>query len=293
MQAMLLAAGFGTRLRPYTLVRPKPLFPVLNRPLLLLQIRILQQLGCGRILVNGHYLGGMIAAAIRNLPGVWFQDEEEVLGTGGGLRRALSWCGPEPLLVMNGDICHDIDIVALYNYHLRSGNDVTMALHDFPRFNTVRVRGKRITGFDSTASGPETLAFTGVHVVNPALLERIPPSGFHHIIDLYDELARCGGKIGFVRVDGSFWHDIGTPADYLALHRVLLTEGVPSTLPLPQTSKQWLCSPESETGEAVTLAGWGCLGAARIGAGAYLRDSVVWDGASVAPGTRVEGAVIT
>ena len=75
MQAMLLAAGFGTRLQPYSLLRPKPLFPVLNRPLLLILVEMLQQAGCGRIIVNGHHLSHLVGEAVAAIPGIVFQDE--------------------------------------------------------------------------------------------------------------------------------------------------------------------------------------------------------------------------
>ncbi len=89
MQAMILAAGFGTRLLPHTLLRPKPLFPLLNHPLLLLTIRRLQHAGCDHIVVNCHHLRAQIVAALAGLPGVTVLEEETILGTGGGLRGAL------------------------------------------------------------------------------------------------------------------------------------------------------------------------------------------------------------
>ncbi|MCI5129172.1 MAG: nucleotidyltransferase family protein, partial [Candidatus Electrothrix sp. AUS3] len=110
MQAMLLAAGFGTRLRPYTLVRPKPLFPVCNIPLLHILLDKLVDAGCDRIVVNCHYLADQIKEAVERRPEVILQYEKEVLGTGGGLRKALEHFQDQPdtpVLVMNGDIFHD------------------------------------------------------------------------------------------------------------------------------------------------------------------------------------------
>ena len=117
MQAMILAAGFGTRLRPYSTFRPKPLFPLLNVSLLRLVIEQLQAIGCRRILVNGHYLSKQIANEVGGLKGVSLQMEDEILGTGGGLREALSWIEDEPLLVVNGDIYHTVDLHELYRMH--------------------------------------------------------------------------------------------------------------------------------------------------------------------------------
>ena len=76
---MLLAAGFGTRLKPYTDIRPKPLFPVLNRPLLLWHLERLRQAGFARVLVNAHHLAEQIEQAVVGLPGVQLQVEPEIL----------------------------------------------------------------------------------------------------------------------------------------------------------------------------------------------------------------------
>jgi len=294
MQAMLLAAGLGTRLRPYSDIRPKPLFPVLNRPLLLLLIDMLRAAGCGTIVVNGHHLRSQVEQAISGLPEVLFQAEPEILGTGGSLRQALPCFSPGPLLVMNGDICHDVDIAALHRHHRRSGNAVTMALHDFPRFNTVAVQGPVIASFDPDPSetGTGRLAFTGIQVVEPEIIRRIPLGRFFHIIDLYRELIREGGRIGYLRVDGGFWRDIGTPADYLQVHADLLTGSRPRFLPLAGPASPWLVDPEAEVGENVRLEGWGCVGRAQIGAGSVLRNCVVWDGAVIPAGSRLRGRIV-
>jgi len=89
MQAMILAAGVGTRLLPHTLVRPKPLFPILNQPLLLLTIKRLQRLGFDHIVVNCHHLRDQVVAAISEVSGVVVQEEETILGTGGGFAHCF------------------------------------------------------------------------------------------------------------------------------------------------------------------------------------------------------------
>lgn len=294
MQAMLLAAGFGTRLRPYSFIRPKPLFPVLNRPLLLLLLEMLRRAGCTRQVVNGHHLSGMIARCLADQPEVVFQDEPLILGTGGSLREAMAHFAEEPLLVMNGDIVHNIDIAGLYRHHLASGNAVTMALHDLPRFNSVQVAGSRIRSFrPGREQGVGLLAYTGIQVVNPEVIRRIPAGRFFHIIDLYEELCREDFPFGFMRVDGCWWRDIGTPEDYLQLHEELLTGQQEWTLVLPRPEGSWLVSPEAKTGAGLHLSGWGCIGRAEIGPDVSLRNCVVWDDARIPAGSRLEGAIVT
>lgn len=268
-----MAAGFGTRLRPYTLLRPKPLFPVCNVPLLHILLNKLTEAGCRRAVVNCHHLAGQIAAAVAGRPEVILQHETEVLGTGGGLRKALPHFADGPVLVMNGDIFHGIDLPGLLAAHAAGGCAVTMALHDHPRFNTVRVQGERVCGF---GAGGE-LAFTGIHVLNRAVIEQIPAEGFFHIIDLYEKLAR-NGQIGFIRVDGCFWQDIGTPADYLDLHCRLLAEKTPA----------WAISSQAQIEAGAVFEDWGAVGpGAVIGAGARLARCVVWENAVILPGRQV------
>lgn len=280
MQAIVLAAGYGTRLRPQSNIRPKPLFPVVNRPLLHLLLEQLRGCDCFPVLVNSHHLAPQIEAALAGWPEVLAQPEAEILGTGGSLRKALNRLDNDPVLVMNGDLYHRIDLEQVYHRHLLSKNDVTLALHDYPRFNKVGVVGDRVRHFHDRIG--EGLAFTGIHVIDPEAIERIPASGYFDIIDLYRDLA-LEGRVGFCRVDGSLWRDIGTCGDYLQLHADLLA-GQPG----------WVIDPAARVGRDVVLEGWGCAGpGAVIGDGARLANSVIWDGAHVPPGSICKDAIVT
>jgi mannose-1-phosphate guanylyltransferase len=282
MQALLLAAGFGTRLRPYTLVRPKPLFPICNVPLLHILLEKLTTVGCKKIVVNSHHLADQIAAAVIDRPGVILQHEPEILGTGGSLRQAVEHFTDGPVLVMNGDIYHDIDLCRLFEAHVAGSSAVTMALHNYPRFNTVRGRNDRVCGFGKAEAAESLLAFTGIHVLNREVIEQIPANGFFHIIDLYEQLA-LAGQISFVRVDGSFWQDIGTPADYLDLHRRLLEE----------KTSAWVISKQADVGKNVEFSDWGAVESnAVIGSGAQLTRCVVWKNAIITPGEQLTDRII-
>jgi mannose-1-phosphate guanylyltransferase len=254
---------------------------VINRPLLHRLLDQLRGCGCSPILVNCHHLAAQIEAALAGWPEVLLQVEPEILGTGGSLRQALNRMDNDPILVMNGDLYHGIDLEKVYHQHLGSKNDVTLALHDYPRFNTVEVGDGRVRSF--TDGKGERLAFTGIHVVDPEVIEMIPERSFHHIIDLYQELAGQG-RVGYCRVDGAPWRDIGTPADYLQLHAELL--GSEPT--------GWVIDPSARLGTDVVLEGWGCIGPdAVIGDGVRLCRAVVWEGAVVAAGSIRMDAIIT
>lgn len=292
MQAMILAAGFGTRLLPHTLIRPKPLFPVLNRPLLLLLIARLHRCGFDRIVVNCHHLAEQVVAALARLPGVTVQQEENILGTGGGLARAIAGLDDQPLLVCNGDIYHSIDLQALYRHHCRSGNLVTMALHHFPRFNTVLAAGSRLTGFAGRPV-PGGLAFTGVQVINPGVLATLSAEQPSCIIDRYRQMLAAGEPIGCLRVDGSFWSDMGTAEDYLALHQGLLTGTAPLWQEFGGTTGPQCIAEQARLGRECRLNGWVSLGAARIGEGCHLERVVIWDGVEVPAGSCLVDRIVS
>ncbi len=297
MQAILLAAGFGTRLRPYSNIRPKPLFPVLNRPLIHHLLDMLVKAGCAKIVVNSHHLARQIYAAVDSYPQVTVQREPEIRGTGGSLRLALqSLDNNKPVLVMNGDIVHNIDLNRLYDAHIRSANQVTLAMHDYPRFNSVVVAGDRVVSFRSEkrkGQRKENLAFTGIHVVSPEIIRQIPKRGFFHIIDLYEQLAESG-DVGFERVDMALWRDIGTPEDYLGLHRELLTSASDMLFKHKSARKgNWLIGKNVHIGRGVKLLDWGCLGdGVRVGDGSVLRRSVIWDGVQVAENGNIADCIL-
>lgn len=295
MKAMVLAAGLGTRLRPYSLKRPKPLFPVLDTPLLTHTLTQLRQSGAEGIVVNAHHLREQIRAMLQGQGDVHVQMEDMELGTGGGLRLAQSYFGDAPFLAVNGDIVHDLDLAAAYRSHCASGADVTMVLHDCPRFNNVRVNGEgRIVGFAGAAGeGERFLAFTGVQVINPAVLSLMPEGVFYNSIDCYADLLKIGGTIQALVVSGHFWTDMGTPADYLQLHEdILLTGRLPGFF-VGDGGRPFYLGKDVALGAGVSFQDWVAIGhGASIGEGASLSRVVVWDGARVAPGSIVTDSII-
>ncbi len=293
MQAMILAAGFGTRLLPYTLSRPKPLFPIMNTPLLLLTIRRLQRAGCDHIVVNCHHLRHQIAHVLQGMKGVVLQEETTILGTGGGLRLALDHFRDEPVLVSNGDIYHTIDYQQLYRSHQHNRASVTMAMHDYPRFNTVSVSADQVVGFDQNPH-EDILAFTGLHVLDPEMLSQLPVNREYCIIEWYRHWLRQGHHIAAVRVDGCFWTDMGTVEDYLALHGGLLTGVIPLWPEIANVATApFLVDKRARQGEGVVLRDWVCAGNAIIGNNTCLQQTVVWDGAVIAENETVFNCLVT
>ena len=301
MKAMVLAAGLGTRLRPFSELRPKPLFPIMDRPLLGQIVTRLRDAQFGPIVVNAHHLSGQIVNFLKDEPDIILQEEKEILGTGGGLRMALPNFGKDPVLITNGDIYHDIDYGWVYDQHQRSDAAVTLVLHDYPRFNNVEVTADSwIVAFHEGDLGDfgkhegRLLAFTGIHVIAPEILSMIPPRTFYNIIDCYREIIQRGGVIRALVVEGHYWTDIGTPGDYLDLHAHLLKGEISMNMASPGTRRDSIYYGDGAVvAEDVRLDDWVCLGSGcRVDGNVSLARVVVWDGAHVQAGMTCSDTIL-
>jgi aminoglycoside/choline kinase family phosphotransferase/dTDP-glucose pyrophosphorylase len=220
MKALILAAGLGTRLRPYTLTTPKALFTVAGRPLLDIHIRNLAQAGCEAVAVNTHHLPGPIeafAAGQRFEIPVHLRHEPAILGTGGAIRNWADFWDQRPFLVLNADIHTTIDLRQVYEFHLRCRPAATLVLVDDPEFNTVSVDADgRVRGFSETAASAPAgaLTFTGIQVLDPVVLDYIPEHGFSHSIDAFRAMIAAGLTVLALVPDRGEWKDVGTPARY-------------------------------------------------------------------------------
>jgi aminoglycoside/choline kinase family phosphotransferase/dTDP-glucose pyrophosphorylase len=222
MKALILAAGFGTRLLPHTQTLHKSLFPIAGRPLIDIIIDQLVQNGCAGIMINTHHLHEEISAHIysRNYPiPVFTRFEEKILGTGGAIKNVSDFLETRPFLVINSDILCDINLRAVYEFHDSHPHPVTMVMHDYPAFNTVWLDNKGfVIGFDPTAKNhPDAhacLAFTGIQIVDPVILKFIPEKQFISSIEVYGEMIRAGHKIATYIPIGHYWRDIGSPESY-------------------------------------------------------------------------------
>lgn len=231
MKAIVLAAGLGTRLRPYTYVTPKPLFTIAGVAMLDRIISQLVSAGCTSIMVNTHHLSAKIEAHIKkgNYPvDVRTVYEPVILDTGGAIKNVEDFWADEAFFVVNSDIFTDFDFTKIYRYHAESGAAATLLMHDDPRFNNVAVgsdgsiKGLRV----NEAGDGRLLAFTGIQVVSPILLDAIPRNIPFSIIEAYGNLISDGMEIKAF-VPGKFiWEDIGTPEAYLAISRQMLSRKI-------------------------------------------------------------------
>lgn len=218
MKAIVFAAGFGTRLRPFTETVPKSLFPVAGRSLIDVVISNLIASGCEAIVVNSHHLADKIEAFFDeqtySVP-VKTRYEPEILGTGGAVKNAQDFWDDRSFMAVNSDIFTDIPLDRVYAFHRQHNDPVTLVLFDDPDFNTVGVDNSGlIVSFDQNNPALRRLTFTGIQVLDPQILDRISPNVYVDIIDVYRDILADGKKIRAYVADRHRWKDIGTPERY-------------------------------------------------------------------------------
>jgi NDP-sugar pyrophosphorylase family protein/aminoglycoside/choline kinase family phosphotransferase len=235
LNIFLPAAGLGERLRPITNHLPKPLLPMLGKPLIEIILERLTTTCSGRIGINLHYKPDMIRAWARDsayMDRIEFFPESAILGTGGALKNAGGFLSKGPFLVHNSDILLDIDFSRLIETHLSSGNIATLATHDLPKYNNVVVdeRGSLIDVENAGTSRPDPktngnkVAYTGIAVYSPEIFRFLPP-GVSHATVAWVAAAAAGRNVQALDFTGCSWNDIGTPATYAAGILDALREG--------------------------------------------------------------------
>mgnify|MGYP002381906201 CR=1 FL=1 len=296
---MVLCAGLGTRLRPLTEERPKPLVPVAGRPLASFALEHLHRHGVRHVVANAHHLAAQVEPALRPWCDRYGQSlevrvEASILGTGGGILNALPALGGGDFVVFNGDVLAAPDLTAAMAHHRATGALLTMVLREDPRAERAGVieltrDGRVVRMLNEGAPWPEAAArclFTGVYIVSSAVAPELPAEGCVVRHTLRRLLAR-GARVSGVLDDGP-WYDLGTVSAY-AEASFALARGA---LALPG----WSAPPDAivrganlHVAPGVVLDGPVVLGdGARITGGGALSACIVWDGATLeAPASRV------
>ncbi len=221
INVFILAAGFGERLQPVTSHIPKPLIPILGKPVLLSVLERVSSLPLNKIGINLHHKKEMIQDWVKQCPfdgKITLFPEEQALGTGGALKNAERFLSESAFLVHNSDILSDMELQKLLEYHFSSGNIVTLAVHDHPKFNNVFVDNKGFLQDVGTVLKPahiscQRTAFTGIAVYESGFL-RFLPDGQCSVVEAWLKAVKSGRSIGTYDVTGCYWSDIGTPDAY-------------------------------------------------------------------------------
>ncbi len=231
-RALVLAAGEGTRLQPYTLDRPKPMLTLAGRPMLEHTIEWLQHFGLCDVAVNVSYLPHVITEhfgdGTRYGVRLTYSHENPIMGTAGAVRRLDGFVGESPLVVVYGDVLTDFDLQALLTFHAENvvrdpDTAVTMSLYRVPNPTEVGLvdldaRG-RIRRFVEKPRAEEVftdLAAAGVLVLEPWVAQQIPPETFYDFgLHLFPELLASGKSLyGWIIPEDAYVLDIGSPSKY-------------------------------------------------------------------------------
>ncbi len=292
--AFVLGAGLGTRLRPLTNRRPKPLIPVVNRPLIAHTFDRLLAESIETLVVNTHWAAEAYSSSFhepsyRGVPLDFREEKPDVLETAGGIKNVADLLGDEPFIVHNGDILTDLPLRRALSFHVASGNEITLVLRSKGcplqiAFDEAAGRiidiGRRL----EPAREPRFL-FTGIYIVQPEFLRRIPAATKISVVPIFCEMIRAGAKLGGIVIDDGHWWDLGTREQYLAVHWWMFDRKL--------QMEHWIESSAQILPGAI-LEGATAIGAnARIGEGARLRDCLVWENAEVAPGAVLERCIVT
>ncbi|MEP6685533.1 MAG: sugar phosphate nucleotidyltransferase [Verrucomicrobiota bacterium] len=295
-QAFVLGAGLGKRLLPLTEELPKPLVPIFQKPLITFAFDHLIAAGCARFIVNIHLHPACFAEAFkssqyRDQP-IEFKYEPVLLETGGGIKNAESSLGTEPFIVYSGDILTDIDLAPLMEEHFRAGNDVTLALRQTSLASGIALENGRVVDINNRYGHVGKYDFANVSVWNPNIFQRIPPGKKISFVPILGEWIGQGGKIGGVVRNEGIWFNIGSPAEYLEVHRTIAAQ---HWKPDHVTTPDW---PVSIAGDAMVDASarfsdFHSIGAgSRIGADVVLEDTIVWAGGEVASRSHLRNCVV-
>jgi len=321
MKAMVLAAGVGSRLDPLTRSTPKPMVPIVNKPVIEHIIDLLGRHGFDEILINLHYLGDQIKQHLgdgsRLNVKITYAEEDQLWGDAGSIKRAENFFD-ETFLVVGGDDLSDTDLTKLVKTHREKHALATIALSlvdDPSEYGIVLMNERgRITRFLEKPKGEvifSNTANTGIYVFEPEVLEMIPRGTKYGLGNNLFPLLLSQKKPIYGHLTSNYWRDVGNLEQYREAHYDCLEGRVRIAPALREVRKfVWIgddveIDPSAEIGYPVAI-GHHC----RIGPGAKIlehsvlgdfcmihantsiRQSILWDGATVGEQTVLERCVV-
>jgi mannose-1-phosphate guanylyltransferase/phosphomannomutase len=324
MKAVVMAGGEGTRLRPLTSRRPKPLVPIMNRPIMEHIILLLKQYGITDIVVTLYYLGDEISGYFGTGSdwgvNIEYVVEETPLGTAGAVRQAANLLRDEPFLIVSGDALTDIRLDRLIRYHYSKDAVVTLALAHVsnPREFGVVITDEdgRIQRFLEKPDWSNVFSDTvntGMYVIDPDVFQLMEPKRtYDWSQDIFPQLLRDGKPLyGYIMSEDEYWCDVGTLEQYREAHEQVLEHKVHLQLPAVEYAPGiWVepgaqISPEAEirqpvyVGHHVKIKRFARVGPysvigdnAIVEEGAVVERSVLWDSVYIGTNSHVASSVI-
>lgn len=304
MRGMILAGGKSTRLYPLTLDLPKPLVPVLDRPVVDHIIDYLASHGVDDVVINVHYFAEQIEAYIGNgsrwSVAMTYLREAELMGSAGAVKQVESRFG-ETFVVIGCDDVTDVDLSEAVRFHRERGAEATIVLHEAEEVSQYGVvvtdESGRITGFqEKPPPGTERskLVNTGIYIFEPSVLGRIPANTFFDFgKQVFPEMLAAGARFYGMRTS-SYWCDIGTPSEYRRCHfdaldgRVRLRQRDGAVV-----RDGVLLGPDAHVDKKAKVVRPASIGArSRIEPGAVVERSILWDDVVIESGAIVRDAVL-
>jgi NDP-sugar pyrophosphorylase family protein len=278
MRAIILSAGYGTRLWPLTEDRTKPAIPILGKPLVGYVAEYLARYGCDEVVVNLHHRPESVRRALgdgsRFGVKLDYVEEPVILGTSGALDNARTLLDSDTFIVINGKIITDIDLNAALEVHRRTKAIATLVLLPnaaCERFSIVEASDGCLRGFGGMPKHDEygdkgpPLMFTGIQILEPKIFDYIPPGVFSHsVTDVYPQ-AMAKGEVISVHVAHENWYELSTIPRYRDISLTLL----------------------AQSGKSLS-AGTGC----EISEGADVDQSILWDNVRIETGARVKRSIL-
>ncbi len=307
MQAIILAGGMGTRLRPLTYTLPKPMLPIAGRPVLAHLVESLAEAGCREVIITTNYLAEIVEDRLTRLSlpiPVRCVKEHKPLGTAGCVRNLYDEL-EDRFLIIQGDAVADINYGDFWNFHGQSGADVSIAVMkvaDTREFGVCDVDAVgRIRRFQEKPRPEDAfsdLASSGIYVLEKQTFERVPAGvPFDFARQLFPDLMERGSKFFAWRMNG-FWLDIGKSATYLE-GNLKLIEGqsrvAPDATIAPDATlvAPYFIGSGSKIGGGTRIGPNAVIGArCVVGENARIEKSVVYDDVWIGPKASLEGCVV-
>ena len=309
MKGVIIAGGFGTRLRPLTYPRPKPLVPVANRPFLEYQVALLRKHGVEDIVFATNYMADKIEAHFgdgsRFGVRMRYAVEDKPLGTGGAIRNAADQFPGEAVCVFNGDVMTDFDISAILRFHRDKQAIATITLSEVPAPNPFGVllldtngrveawvepseEKKRALALDhGTASQGTDLINAGFYVFAPEFIERIAPGVPSSVErDIFPPLLAEKGPVYGI-APGGFWMDVGRAEQLLVATQAVVSGSVKTAIPGITVGEGATFAPSASRND-LTVIGRNC----RIGENTRLESCILMDGVTIGNGVRLANVIV-
>jgi mannose-1-phosphate guanylyltransferase len=310
-RGVIIAGGFGTRLRPLTLTRPKPLMPLCNRAFLEYQVGQLRAAGIREIVFATNYMADQIEAHFgdgsRFGVHMIYKVEDEPMDTGGAVRNAIEGLSTKNCVVFNGDTLHDFDIHAIIEDHEQSGADATLTLYTVHRphpygvvptddqrhvlsFQEPTQEQKRAADRGEKQEGTDNIN-AGFYVFKGEVAERIPHRRCNIEREFFPGLISSGALVrGYIT--GGYWTDVGRPAQLLSATRAILSGEVDTAVPpLGEARNGCVIAPGCHIEEGATVQDHSAVGEHCFIAG-RVKASVLLPGVHVGTDCVVEGCLI-